>query len=114
MVPSPHPQSPQPPSPHLPSLPKLPHVLTLLMFPFPVLPVNAVMPRLKLIPLSFMEVTTVTLVLTTDLLMATAMVWELMVMLVWEDTTVDTTVSILPTTDFATTLRENKFPVNYV
>merc|ERR1719454_401219 len=52
--------------------------------------------------------------LTIDLLMATAMVWELMVMLVWEVTMVDTTVSILPTTDFATTSRENKFPVNYV
>merc|ERR1712008_524364 len=100
----------------------LPHVLTLLTFPFPVLPVNVVMLMLKQIPLSSMEVTTDTPKPITDSL--TVMVWEpvlmvvLMVMLVWEIimvTTPDTTlVSILPTTDSATTSRENKFPANYL
>merc|ERR1711935_1093571 len=87
----------------------LPHVLTLLTFPFPVLPVNVVMLMLKQIPLSSMGVTTDTPKPITDSLTDTVMVWEpvLMVMLVWEITTVttpDTTlVSILPTTDSATT-----------
>merc|ERR1711956_206948 len=102
----------------------LPHVLTLSTFPFPVLPVNAVMLMLKQIPLSSMEVTTDTPKPITDSLTDTVMVWEpvlmvvLMVMLVWEITTVttpDTTLaSILPTTDSATTSRENKFPANYL
>merc|ERR1719500_2454163 len=102
----------------------LPHVLTLSIFPFPVLPVNVVMLMLKQIPLSSMEVTTDTPMPITDSLTDTVMVWEpmlmvvLMVMLVWEITmvtTLDTTpVSILPTTDSATTSRENKFPANYL
>merc|ERR1711971_922860 len=100
----------------------LPHVLTLSTFPFPVLPVNVVM--LKQIPLSSMEVTTDTPMPITDSLTDTVMVWEpmlmvvLMVTLVWEITmvtTLDTTpVSILPTTDSATTSRENKYPANYL
>merc|ERR1712193_466901 len=65
---------------------------TPLMFPFPVLlAVNAVMLRLKLkpklTPLSSMVDTTVTPVLTTDLLTDTDMVWE------------DTTADMLDTTD---------------
>merc|ERR1719225_1067086 len=97
----------------------LPHVLTLSTFPFPVLPVNVVMLMLKQTPLSSMEVTTDTPMPITDSLTDTVMVWEpmLMVMLVWVTmvTTPDTTpVSILPTTDSATTSRENKFPANYL
>merc|ERR1712241_1557992 len=97
----------------------LPHVLTLSTFPFPVLPVNVVMLMLKQTPLSSMEVTTDTPMPMTDSLTDTVMVWEpmLMVMLVWVTmvTTPDTTpVSILPTTDSATTSRENKFPANYL
>merc|ERR1712110_1246310 len=102
----------------------LPHVLTLSIFPFPVLPVNVVMLMLKQTPLSSMEVTTDTPMPITDSLTDTVTVWEpmlmvvLMVTLVWEITMVttpDTTlVSILPTTDSATTSRENKFPANYL
>merc|ERR1712203_829770 len=99
----------------------LPHVLTWAIFPFPVLPVNVVMLMLKQIPLSSMEVTTDTPMPITDSLTDMVTVWELMVlmvMLVWEITMVtmpDTTpVSILPTTDSATTSRENKFPANYL
>merc|ERR1711997_809597 len=97
----------------------LPHVLTLSIFPFPVLPVNVVMLMLKQTPLSSMEVTTDTPMPITDSLTDTVMVWEpmLMVMLVWVTmvTTPDTTpVSTLPTTDSATTSRENKFPANYL
>merc|ERR1739840_28656 len=93
----------------------LPHVLTLSTFPFPVLPVNVVMLMLKQTPLSSMEVTTDTPMPITD----SVTVWEpmLMVMLVWVTmvTTPDTTpVSTLPTTDSATTSRENKFPANYL
>merc|ERR1712172_313913 len=102
----------------------LPHVLTLSTFPFPVLPVNVVMLMLKQIPPSSMEVTTDTPMPITDSLTDTVMVWEpmlmvvLMVMLVWEITMVTTPdtmpVSTLPTTDSATTSRENKFPANYL
>merc|ERR1712172_223860 len=102
----------------------LPHVLTLSIFPFPMGPVNVVMPMLKQTPLSSMEVTTDTPMPITDSLTDTVMVWEpmlmvvLMVTLVWEITmvtTLDTTpVSILPTTDSATTSRENKYPANYL
>merc|ERR1739842_51986 len=97
----------------------LPHVLTLSTFPFPVLPVNVVMLMLKQSLLSSMEVSTDTPMPITDSLTDTVMVWEpmLMVMLVWVTmvTTPDTTpVSTLPTTDSATTSRENKFPANYL
>merc|ERR1712203_119170 len=97
----------------------LPHVLTLSTFPFPVLPVNVVMLMLKQTPLSSMEVTTDTPMPITDSLTDTVReLMVLMVMLVWEITMVtmpDTTpVSTLPTTDSATTSRENKFPANYL
>merc|ERR1712029_548268 len=78
-------------------------VSTLPMYPFPaLLAVNVVRPKLKLTPLSSMEVTMdipMDMVLTdTDT--------------VWVDTMVDTTESILLTTESATTTLELVSPAN--